>query len=495
MPGTPGNTRLPADRLYLVGLVAVVLAGATIVYRRTRFGLASRGATESAVGVELLGYSAARLGATNWVIGAVVAGVFGVLLAPIAGLSPHSYSLLVVPALVAALAGRLVSTSMAVLAGLVLGMFQAQASRLSVSWDWLGPQAIRTVLPFVALVGVLVAFGTPVPPRGSTRTARLPAAPASSHRIRLVLALTLLAVGGTLALGGGHRTALVATMIGATLCLSLVVLTGFAGQVSLAQMTFAGVAGFVLSAMTSRWGVPFPIAPLLAVLAASACGVLVGLPSLRARGMTLAISTFGAALAIEELLFRNLSQGILATNAVAPARLFGVDLAATAPDGTPRALFGLFVAFVLVALALVVLQLRVSPLGQRLLAVRSNERAAAAAGINVGRTKLVAFGLSGSVAGVAGVLAGYQQGALSDQSFSTSRSLVVLAIAYLGGIGSVPGAVLGGLIMPGGLVPTVVDGAVDLGRYETLFAGLAVVAVARRNPEGLTATFRRRRRT
>lgn len=488
---TVGGRTVPADRLYLVGIVGLVLAAATVLYRRTRFGLASRGATESVAGVELLGYSAARLGASNWVIGAVLAAVFGILLAPIAGLSPSGYSLLVVPALVAALAGRLVSTTVAVAAGLGLGMFQAQAARVSLAWEWLGPQTIRSVLPFVALVGVLMAFGTPVPRRGAEPTARLPAAPPSAHPFRLSLALVAVGGAATLALDGRYRTALVVTMIGAVLCLSLVVLTGLAGQVSLAQMTFAGLGGFVLSGVTSRWSVPFPIGPLLGALTASIGGLIVGMPSLRARGMTLAILTFGAALAVEELVFRNLSRGILATNAVAPARLFGVDLGASAHDGTPRAAFGVLVVVVLAALALGVMRLRMSGLGRRMVAVRSNERAAAAAGINVGRTKLAAFGLSAFVAGVAGTLAGYQQGALSDQSFSTSRSLVVLAVAYLGGIGSVPGALLGGLVIPGGLMPTVADRVLHLGRYETLFAGLAVVTVALRNPEGLADTLRR----
>jgi branched-chain amino acid transport system permease protein len=207
--------------------------------------------------------------------------------------------------------------------------------------------------------------------------------------------------------------------------------------------------------------------------------------------MTVAIMTLGAALAVEELIFRNLSKGILATNSVAPARLLGLDLAATAGDGTPRVAFGLLVTAVLAPLAFAVMRLRLSDFGLRMLAVRSNERAAAAAGVNVGRTKLAAFGLSAFVAGAAGTLAGYQQGALSDQSFAISRSLALLAAAYLGGIASVSGAVIGGLLIPGGLVATIAARILHLGRYETLFSGLAVVAVALRNPEGLAATIRR----
>ena len=488
---TLGGATLPADRLYLVVLLMVVMFAAAVLYRGTRFGLASRGATESPLAAELLGYSAVRLGAINWVIGSVLAALFGILLAPIAGLSPSGYSLLVVPALVAALAGRLTSVSWTVAAGLALGVAQSQATRLALPWEWLGPQTIRTVLPFVALVVVLMALGTPVPPRGATRTARLPAATAPARPLRGAAAILLVGGAATLGSTGGYRTALVVTMIGAVLCLSLVILTGFAGQISLSQMSFAGIGGFVLSGAATDWNVPFPVGALMAALVAGVCGLIVGLPALRARGMTIAIMTLGAALAVEELVFRNLSNGIVSTNSVPSARLPGLDLAATATDGRPRAAFGLFVVAVLAVVALGVMRLRLIGLGRRMLAVRSNERAAAAAGVNVGRTKLYAFGLSAFVAGLAGTLAGYQHGALSDQSFGISRSLVILAVAYLGGIGSVAGAVVGGLVIPGGLVPTIAERILQLGRYETLFAGVAVVAVALRNPEGVAATIRR----
>ena len=484
-----GAMSVPLDRLYLVALLGVAAVASLFIYRRTRFGLASRGAAESEQAAELLGYSTVRLGGTNWVIGAVLAALFGILLAPIAGLSPGGYSLLVVPALVAALAGRLVSTIVTIAAGLTLGVLQSVATAIRLPWEWLGPQTLRTIIPFLALLGVLMARGTPLPPRGAGPVLRLPAAPATSSPWRGAALILIVGAAATFLANGGYRSALIVSMIGAILCLSLVILTGFAGQVSLAQMSFAGIGGFVLSGAVTSWQVPFPVAPLLAAIVAGASGLAVGIPAGRARGMTLAIMTLGGALVVEELIFRNLSNGILSTNPVAPARVFGVDLAATSASGTPRVAFGLVVVAVLVLVALGVMHLRSSGAGRRLLAVRSNERAAAATGINVARTKLIAFGLSGFVAGLAGALAGYHQGALSDQSFGVSRSLVVLAVAYLGGIGTVAGALLGGLVIPGGVVATLADRVLDLGRFETLFAGVAVVAVALRNPEGIASTI------
>ena len=482
----------PADRLYLVALLVGLLTATTIVYRRTRFGLASQAATESAIDVELLGWSATRLGAVNWTLGAMLAALFGTLLAPIAGLSPSGYPLLVVPALVAALAGRLLSPTIAVASGLVLGVFQSQATRVQLDVPWLGPQTIRTVVPFLALVGILMVRGTPSPPRDARPAARLPPAPGVRHPFRVAVAVLVVGAGASIALQGVYRSALAVTVIAAILCLSLVVLTGFAGQISLAQMSFAGIAGFVLSSITDRWDVPFPIGPLAGAIAAASLGLVVGLPAARARGMTLAILTLGVALAVEELVFRNLSRGFLATNAVAPASVFGFDLDATSARGTPRVAFGFFVVTVLAAVALLVMLLRTSDAGRRMLAIRSNERAAAACGVNVARTKLQAFALSAFVAGVAGTLAGFQQEALSDQSFGIGRSLIVLAVAYIGGIASVPGALVGGLVVPGGLVSTVADRVLHLGRYETLFAGLAVVVAALRRPEGVVSPLHRR---
>jgi len=240
-------------------------------------------------------------------------------------------------------------------------------------------------------------------------------------------------------------------------------------------------------------GIAFPIGPLLAALAAGACGVLIGVPALRARGVSFAVITLGAGLAVEALIFRNLSNGILATNSVPSVRLANIDLAAVAKDGTPRAAFAFLVLAVLAAVSFAVLGLRRSRLGRQMLAVRADERAAAASGVNVAATKLVAFGISAFIAGLAGTLTGYHQGALSDQSFTIFGSLTLLAAAYLGGVGSVSGAMFGGLLIPGGIVTTVGERALSLGRYQTLVGGLAVAAAAVANPEGVASKLRRNR--
>jgi branched-chain amino acid transport system permease protein len=116
-----------------------------------------------------------------------------------------------------------------------------------------------------------------------------------------------------------------------------------------------------------------------------------------------------------------------------------------------------------------------------MLAVRANERAAAAVGVDVVRTKLVAFALAGFVAGIGGALIGYHQGAVSTQSFAVYRSLLLLAATYIGGVASYRGALVGGLVVPGGLVASTADRVLHLGEYTTLASALVVTVLAVRS--------------
>jgi branched-chain amino acid transport system permease protein len=358
--------------------------------------------------------------------------------------------------------------------------------------EWLGPQVLREVVPFVALAVAVAWRGALVPRRGAAAAPRLPPADVTRHPARLLLGVVAVGAVAIATTDGQYRSALIVTMIGALICLSLVVLTGYAGQISLAQMSFAGVAGFSLSQLTTALDVPFPLAPLLAALASGLCAVVVGIPALRARGVSFAVMTLGGALAVNELVFRNLSNGVLEANTVSAPRVAGIDLSAISADGTPTAVFGFFVLAALILSALGVVALRRSRFGRRFVAVRVSERAAASAGINVAATKLMAFGLAGFLAGLGGALMGYHQSVVSEGSFGLGRSFVTLAAAYLGGIGSVAGALVGGLIVSGGVVPTLFDRLLHIGRYQTLLSGIAMVAVAVHNPEGVAAAMRAR---
>jgi branched-chain amino acid transport system permease protein len=469
---------VPRDRLLLAAMVVAAAALLAALYRFTRFGLASRAASEDPDGVALLGWSTGALAAVNWVAASVLAGLGGILVSPVTGLDPVTTTLLVVPALAAALVGRLLSFGATVAAALAIGMAQSEILLLQDRVSWLPRSGIRDALPLAVIV-VALALGA------GARLARAPGAPrlprAGLPRPGLVPPLAL---GGTVAgavalvtLHGQDRLALVTSMIGALVCLSIVVLTGWSGQISLAQMAFAGVGGFALSRLTSGLGVPFPVAPLLGAALAAAVGVVVGLPALRARGVSLAIVTLAGAVVVEEAVFKSpVLAGGFGGARVPPPSVFGARLE---PSGIG---FGVMVLAVLVGAAVAMARLRAGGAGRRLLAVRSGERAAAALGIDVTATRLRAFALSAFVAGLAGALLGYQQGQLSSGSFGVFVSLSYLAVAYVGGVAGIAGALVGGLLVPNGLAFTLLD----LGRYQLLASGIGLMAVTVLAPGGLT---------
>ena len=485
---------VPVDRFWLVAIVAVVSAGLFAIYRWTRFGLASRAAAENERGAQLLGWSTDRLAASGWVLSSVLAGLFGILVSPITSLTPTNFTLFIIPALAAALCGRLESFPIAAAAGLALGMVDQLLVYLHTepAFSFL-PKGFRQAVPFLVIAAVLALTGKRLPVRGEAESGRLPSAPLPFLTSRRLVAFGVLAVAGQLFLGYDWRQAITTSLIGTAVALSVVVLTGFVGQISLAQMSIAGASAFALTRLAGEWHVPFPLAPIVAAIVGAALGLVVALPALRVRGVHLAVVTLAFAWALDEMVFNNpslVATGSDATKAPPPALLglqFGpLDSFAFGDDQVPTAGFGLFVVVVVVALLALVANLRQSRTGRRLLAVRANERAAAAAGIDVVRTKLVAFAISSFIAGTAGTLLAYTaSGAVSSTSFSVLTSLTAIALAYLAGIASVGGAVIAGLLATGGLVYFVTERFVDIGPWEQLAAGVGLVVAAVVHPSGL----------
>jgi len=171
--------------------------------------------------------------------------------------------------------------------------------------------------------------------------------------------------------------------------------------------------------------------------AAVPVGLLIGLPALRVRGVNLAVITLAAAAAIDALVFNpSWFSGGLGGRTVPPPTIFGLNLGVAAGNSYPRVVFGVFLLVVVTLVGLSVARMRGSATGRMLIAVRSNERAAAAAGIRVAPAKLFAFALSAFIAGLGGGLLGYLQGTVSAPTFATFTSLSLLAIAYVAGIGA-----------------------------------------------------------
>ncbi len=497
----------PKENLYAAGAAVVMAAVVWAAFRYTRLGLATRAAAENEKGAVLLGFSPDALAGSSWIIASVVGAAGGFLVGPIAGqLTPVAYDGFIVPALGAALIGLLSSFPLTLVGGLGLGLLESLVTYLSSeSWfpAWLsGGNALASAIPLLAIAAILFLRGKSLPTRGTVGEQRLPPA---SRPVRVglwvVVGSAVVIVYGAV-LHGPWDLALTTTMITAVLMLSYVVVTGYIGQISLAQLGLAGVSAFLMVKLLSNGaskGNPFPIhgpglpmivAVPIALVVAVLVGVLVGLPAVRIRGVQLAIITLAAGVTLVDLYFNNpkltgVQQGSGA--AVPKPNLFGLNLSVAGKGGlSDRFAFTLFVLVVLVAAALVVSNLRKSATGRRFLAIRSNERAAAASGIDVTRNKLLAFGFAAAIAGLSGCLLAFQQQNISNANFDPLLGLSFLAFAYLGGISSVAGAMVGGFIAASGVWAYFLQSHFNnLENYWVLFGGLGLIITAIANPLGI----------
>jgi len=495
---------VPEDRFWLAGIVIVVAAVLAALYRWTLFGLATRAASENEVSAMLAGLSPSRLAVINTVLACVVAGGLGVLVAPLVTLDAQTLAFQIVPALGAALLAGFTSFFIACFAGLAMGAIQW----LLVYWQtqsWyptdVGGAPLRGVYElFVFLVIVVALFlrGASLPSRGELVEKRLPFVPRPE---RLLRSSSIAAVAGVVCLivfPYDFRQALINSMLGIIICLSLVVIIGFVGQISVVQLALAGVAGFMMSHLTTDVGgvwARFPLSLLIGAATATIVGLLIAVSALRVRGVSLAVVTLAGAVALEQFGFLNSRWGGGPRGSpVDQPSIGGLNLAPDASfrglDGDlPSPVFGFLVLAATVLLALLVANVRRSSLGQRMLAVRSNERAAAAAGINVRNTKLAGFGIAAFIAGMAGALYAYNFGSVSSSRFGAVAALGLIAFAYFGGITMVSGAVIAGIGATEGLLPHAFDKWFGLnGNWALLIGGFALIVTLLVNPEGIAGT-------
>jgi branched-chain amino acid transport system permease protein len=218
------------------------------------------------------------------------------------------------------------------------------------------------------------------------------------------------------------------------------------------------------------------------------------------RGVALVVVTLAGALAIEQFGFGNSTWGYDSFGSPIKAiGIGGLDLSSNASyrglDGKlPSPIFGFVVLAVTILTCLLVASIRRTSLGLRMLAVRSNERAAAAAGINVRNTKLAAFAIAAVIAGLSGSMYGYNFGSASPGRFGTFNALALIAFAYFGGITMVSGALFAGLGATEGLFPHALDSAFGLsGTWAVLIGGIALIVTLIANPEGIAGTAYRKK--
>jgi branched-chain amino acid transport system permease protein len=499
----PSNIIVPENQVILAAAVLVAAAVLWAIYRYSRFGMLTRAAAEDERHLSLLGHSPRLVSGGNWVFAGVVTALFGVLIASVSGsVDPTVDVLLVVPALAAALIGRFTSFSWCVVAGLGIGMAQALLQYLGTkSWfptsGGLPLPGVQEAVPLVIILVGLLVQKRGLGARGGIGNVRLPFSPAPRHVAPKLIAALIIGTLVFLVLGPEWRLAGINTLVGITICISLVILAGFVGQVSLAQMAYAGIAGFLLSKLGSDAGIGFPFAPLLAAMGAAAFGVLTAFPALRLRGVQLAVMTIATGVAVQAMVFENpVIGGNVTPSSVKSPSIFGFNFGPLDPsslgDGKiPDPWFGIFCTVLVVLIAWFASSLRSSAWGRRMLAVRANERAAAAAGISVSSTKVVAFTLSAFVAGLAGALSGYRFGVVTPEYFGVLPSLTFLCFAYMGGISSVTGGVIGGFLVTNGLMFTALQQWAGVPpEYAALIGGLGLIVTVVLNPEGIAGAMR-----
>jgi ABC-type branched-subunit amino acid transport system ATPase component/branched-subunit amino acid ABC-type transport system permease component len=483
------------DRLTLLGIAVVLTGACSLIYKRTRFGLATSAVARSRRGTAALGYSTALIATINWAFGAILAAVAAILTANLGTLEVEPTALIVIPAVAAALIGSFRSYWLTLLGGLLIGILDSESAFLQVHFPQLSGvlSGWAESVPFIVIIVVLVIRGRPLPVRGEqvTRPPRVGTgvaplwASAIMAGIFLVLALTL---------PPDDLFGLITSAGIALVLLSIVVITGLAGQLSLAQFAIAGVAAWAGSKLVASMGWNYELSWLVVVAVTIPGGMLIGIPALRTRGINLAVVTLGLASIIQAQTFGNQdrSGGLLGLNIGSPT-LFGFNVDSTIH---PQRYAILSVIVVGIGIALVA-NLRRSGTGRRLLAVRSNERAAASLGISLTRSKLYAFALASALAACGGLLLAFS-GPTPEflPMFDQTQSVLILVIAIIGGLGFASGSVVGGIIAPGALLAIVLGPVTSHTWIGPIFnnpqvgevvLGIVVIDVVIRHPDGAMA--------
>ena len=462
------DQRFNGNQVFAVALAAAALAGLGAFLRFTRLGVAIRGAAENRERAGQLGIDVGGLSSLVWVIVAGLGAIAaiantvggGASVSSMVTLSTGAFGLgALLRGLAAAVAARMDHLGVAACAGVAIGMFEE-----AVRWST-GQAATVDLVLLLIVVGALL-----LQRRGEARAdaddtsswsateevrpvphelAGMPIVRRGMRRAVWVLAAVLGAFPWVMSPSQTNAGGLYA--IFGIVGVSLVVLTGWGGQISLGQFGFAAVGAVAGGWMTGTVGLPFVVALPLASIVAAVAAVGVGLPALRIRGLFLAVSTLAFAVATGTFLVNERYFGWLLPDTVERPRILWVD---TSMGERP------FYYLCLAALGAAIFAaqgLRRSRTGRLLIAMRENERAAQSFAVNVVRVRLTAFAISGFLAGMAGVLFVHHQAGISATSYDAARSVDLFLMAVLGGLGSVYAVLVGALYV--GTVSIVITNA------------------------------------
>jgi branched-subunit amino acid ABC-type transport system permease component len=471
-----GQLPIGENVLIIIGIGAVCTVALTVLYRYTAFGRTTAAVAQNQVVAASLAHSPTAIASLNWMLASTLAGLAGILVAPIFFLEPTTLVLLVVPALAAALLGQFGSFPVTFALSLALGVASSEIERYVSEPGW------ATAFPFIVIIAVLTLRGQVLPLRSFVNE-RLPAVGNGVVRRGPVFVIFAVAAVLVLKANADWSLALATNLAFAIMCLSIVVITGYAGQLSLAQGVLAGLGALVAGQLSIH--LAFLLALVIGAAVAAAAGGLIGIPALRTRGVTLAVATLALSAALSAVVLSNNNynggtQGIL----VPTPFLFGWNLDPLFHGN--RYAFVVLIFFTVLAFAVV--NLRRGAIGRRLLAVGSNERAAAALGIPGARVKTYAFMLAAAIAGIGGVLLAFSQSSVavtSVDSFGVFAGIALVGVVVVGGIGFIAGAIIGSTLIAGGVVSQALSGWSQINNYLPLVGGLTLILVLIFQPDGI----------
>lgn len=470
------------NHLVAMIVVPVILVGLAWFFGRTSFGIAVRGAADSNDRALLLGIPVRRLSTITWVLAAGLSGVASMLSAPILGpqlgilAGPDA---LLAP-LTAAVVARMESLTVAFGASLAIGVFQQ-----AVFWSYPRSTTVEVAL-FVVVLGALllqrnrirrsddqglggyVALQEVRPITAVLRS--LPEVRLGRAAVWTAVALLVFVV--PFGVSDAHKTLLAYMAIYGILAVSLVVLTGWSGQISLGQFAFAGIGAGTTASLFVNSHADLFLALFAAAVSGAVAAVAIGVPALRLPGLFFAVTTLAFAVPVSDYLLNSAYFPWFAPSVLnRPAVLSRFDL------NSPGTFYYFCLAFLILAVA-AGYNFRRSRSGRTSIAVRDNARGAASFGVSSTRAKLTAFAIAGAMAGVAGGLYVVGLRGIPFSGFSPESSLQVFTMVVIGGLGSLTGALVGAIYVEG--VQFFLKGA-----WQLLATGGGILFVVQLFPAGI----------
>ena len=434
--------------LTIVGAAVAVFICLALFLHRTLTGILLRGSGDHAERAETLGVNVDRLSGVVWTLAGFLSGLI-LMLSELSNLGVSSTLgaaelTSLVGILAAVVIARMSRLWLTVAAAVVLGVVQQVVLWITHTSALYLVTALALITSFLLLQRAHSSRAEQQAEAGWRTTKEVLPIPRQLRRLPPVRNYRAVAIGLVLLLAVGFPWVSdprqtnygTVTLIYALVGLSLLVVTGWAGQISLGQWGLAAVGAYIAELLTGSWGVPFPICLVAGGLAGSIAAVALGLPALRLRGLHLAVTTLAFGAAVTSLLLNQSYGGRFLPTSLSRPSFLGVS------TDDERVFY--YMALVVVGAAIATtIGLRRSPIGRGLIASRDNEEAAQLFGTNVTRLRLLAFSVSGFYAGSAGALFAFHQYGAHADAFDPQTSLTLFLVTVFGGMGAISGPLLG----------------------------------------------------